>query len=69
MKVGNLNVPESWHKMSHYGKCCYLVNTHQAKHFKRATELVAPPKKTENPTPQKTVRQIRLPYKDDTFDD
>ena len=52
--------------MSHYQKCCYLVNTHQASDFSDAAKKIKAanppkPKKVANPEP----RQIRLPYRDD----
>lgn len=60
-----LNLPHSWKDMPHYAQSQYLINTHQAKGFSHAAEVIAAHKKANKPPAAKpTVRQIRLPYAD-----
>lgn len=52
MKIGNLNVPNSWGKMSRHEKACYLANTFQAKNYADGIRLSNPaqPKAQSVPT-------------------
>ena len=56
-----MNIPTSWPHMSWYQKRCYLVNTHQAKDFKHAGQILRPVKTKQTKSP---IPVIRLPYAD-----
>jgi len=56
-----MNLPASWSRMAWSEKLYYLVNTHQAKDFKHAGQILSPKKSKPNNAPPKV---IRLPYTD-----